>query len=181
MIGWTLTGIIFFIKPGYGDAYKQLAVKTYPIEKSITIAPQSDWQEIRLVQTILGKHILVKVNGSVQHLDANSFMPTQLPSEDALKTLIDDAISHNRTRYGKVLSYSDGLAQTTTGVEVTLDWQSLRLSQKGGDTQLINTLYKIHYLQWTSNSVLNQILGIAGLILLFSLTVLGIRLTIKRR
>jgi len=35
MLGWTFTGLIFFIKPGYKGAYEQLALKTYPLEKNL--------------------------------------------------------------------------------------------------------------------------------------------------
>jgi hypothetical protein len=66
-------------------------------------------------------------------------------------------------------------------VKVTLNWNNLKLSQTGQDTQLINLLYQVHYLQWTPYKELNQVLGIFGLILLISLTVLGVRIYIKQR
>ena len=36
-VGWAITGAIFFIKPGYGGAYEALAIKTYPIETTVTL------------------------------------------------------------------------------------------------------------------------------------------------
>jgi hypothetical protein len=43
VIGWTITGVIFFIKPGYQAAYDQLVVKTYPLEKSFVIPESKEW------------------------------------------------------------------------------------------------------------------------------------------
>jgi hypothetical protein len=71
--------------------------------------------------------------------------------------------------------------ETDTGVQIQLDWASLSLSQQGKDTELINNLYKAHYLQWTGQKTLDQVLGVIGLILLMLTTVVGIRLLIRRR
>ena len=49
MIGWTFTGLIFFLKPGYEGAYEQLALKTYPLEKSFSIPSSKQWVEARLI------------------------------------------------------------------------------------------------------------------------------------
>jgi hypothetical protein len=180
MLGWTITGIIFFIKPGYQGAYEQLAVKTYPLNESIAVQPKSDWQEVRLVTTILGDHLLVKSNNKTEHLDPDSLLPKPAPSEIEFKALLSDAFTSNSARYGEVIKLDGLSAQTNTGVEIKLDWNNLRLSQKGQDTQLINLLYKVHYLQWTSHKGLDQLLGVLGLILLILLTILGVRLYVKK-
>lgn len=180
MLGWTITGIIFFIKPGYQGAYEQLPVKTYPLNESIALQPKRDWQEMKLVSTILGDHLLVKTKGSTKHLDPNSLLPKLEPSETQFKALLRDAFTDNSERYGKVVTLNGLSAKTNTGVEIKLDWNNLRLSQKGHDTHLINLLYKVHYLQWTSHKGVDQVLGILGLILLILLTILGVRLYLKK-
>jgi hypothetical protein len=180
MLGWTITGIIFFIKPGYQGAYEQLSVKTYPLSNSLIIRPYNEWQEVRLVKTILGDHLLVKSNNKIEHLEPDSLLPNPVPSETEFKALLLDAFASNNERYGEVIKLDGLSAQTNTGVEIKLDWNNLRLSQKGQDTQLINLLYKVHYLQWTSHKGLDQVLGIFGLILLILLTILGVRLYLKK-
>lgn len=180
MLGWTMTGIIFFIKPGYQGAYEQLAVKRYSLNESIAVQPKSDWQEMKLVSTILGDHLLVKTKGTAKHLDPNSLLPKLEPSETQFKALLADAFSHNSERYGDVVALDGLSAKTNTGVEIKLDWNNLRLSQKGQDTELINLLYKVHYLQWTSHKGVDQVLGMLGLILLILLTILGVRLYLKK-
>jgi len=181
MIGWTVTGVIFFIKPGYGEAYEQLKLKTYPLEKSLLVTSSRNWEEAKLINTVLGHHLIVKTEGKVEQLDPVSFKPIENPSDKQYELLLEDAFSHNKTRYGKVTKIVGNKALTTTGVEVHLNWQRLSLSQKGQDTHLINLLYKIHYLQWTPFKGFNQFLGVLGLLLLTALTVFGIRIYLKSR
>jgi hypothetical protein len=181
MLGWTLTGLIFFIKPGYGEAYEQLLLKTYPLEKSILVTSSMNWKEAKLIKTVLGHHLIVKTGGKVIHLDPVSLMPKESPTDKQYKLLLEDAFHNNKERYGKISSINGYTAHTTTGVEVNLNWQRLSLSQKGQDTHLINLLYEIHYLQWTPFKGFNQFLGIIGLLLLSTLTVFGIRIYLKSR
>ncbi len=181
MLAWTITGLIFFIKPGYQGAYEQLSIKTYPLSASLVVIPKKEWREVRLIHSILGEHLLVKLDNKTVHLDPVSLAVKAIPSEQELKTLLRDAFSRNSERYGDILSVNGLAVKTTTGVEVKLDWANLRLSQSGQDTQLINQLYKIHYLQWTGHQTVDQFLGVLGLILLISLTFLGVRLYIKKK
>ena len=181
MLAWTITGLIFFIKPGYQGAYEQLSIKAYPLSASLVVIPKKEWREVRLIHSILGEHLLVKLDNKTVHLDPVSLAVKAIPSEQELKTLLRDAFSRNSERYGDILSVNGLAVKTTTNVAVTLDWSTLRLSQSGQDTQLINQLYKIHYLQWTGHKTVDQFLGVLGLILLISLTLLGVRLYIKKK
>jgi len=181
MLGWTLTGLVFFIKPGYQGAYEQLSVKRHPLSQVLTVTPKKNWQEVRLVNTVLGAHLLVRSSHKVKHLDPVSLLDKPAPTNLQFKALLNDAFSDNKARYGDIVRVDGLSAQTSTGVKVTLDWHTLTLSQTGQDTELINLLYQVHYLQWTPFKGINQVLGIFGLLLLISLTVLGVRLYIKPR
>ncbi|CAI3801946.1 hypothetical protein [Rheinheimera sp. MM224] len=178
---WALTGLVFFIKPGYQAAFSSLTVKTYPISKVVQIIPKPEWQEIKLLQTVLGIHLMVKQSDSWQQLDLNDLTVRPQPSADALQLLIKDAIKADPERYGQDLRTTEQGFVTDTGVQIQLDWASLSLSQQGKDTELINNLYKAHYLQWTGQKTLDQGLGMIGLVLLMLTTALGIRLLIRRR
>ena len=180
LLCWALTGLVFFIKPGYGDAYQQLAIKTYPLDKTWTISTTKQWQDIRLVKTILGTHLLVTSSGETTHLDSTSLKVKPIPSSQDLTALLQDAISTNKARYGSITSIDENIATTNTGVKVTIDWNTLELNQRGEDTELIGLIYKIHYLQWTSSKPLNKVLGFTGLFLLMSLTTLGLILTFRK-
>lgn len=181
MFGWTITGIIFFTKPGYQGAYEQLSVKTYPIESPLTIEPNNNWQEVKLLKTNLGHHLLVKIDGKNHHLNALTLEPFEQPSDDKIKRLIDDATAKNSARYGEVTSIDGNKIHTSTGIDIQLNWPTLRLSQKGKDTKLINLFYQIHYLQWSPSDGFNRFLGIFGLLLLMSLTFLGVRIFLRKR
>jgi hypothetical protein len=65
---------------------------------------------------------------------------------------------------------------TDTGVRVELDWSRLSLTQSGKDTDRIDTLYKIHYLQWTGVNAVDKVLGGLGILLVLVLSLLGARL-----
>lgn len=178
---WALTGLVFFIKPGYQAAFSYLVVKTYPISNPIQLSPQPEWQEIKLLQTVLGLHLLVRQSNGWQQLNPDDFTVRPQPSADEVQLLIEDAIKVDPKRYGEQVLKTEQGFMTTTGVQLQLDWASLSLSQQGKDTELINNLYKAHYLQWTGQKMLDQALGVIGLILLMLTTVLGIRLLIRRR
>lgn len=175
-IGWISTGVIFLIKPGYKSAYEKLEVKTYPLDQTISISPEPHWQEVRLFKTLLGYHLLVKTEKQWLHLDAQTREEYVLPEIEERKRLIDDAIRGNSERYGVVSIYDQerSVFVTTMGVDITLNWNSLGLSQRGKDTKLIGALYRIHYLQWFGNKPADLMLGIACLAMLFFLVAIGV-------
>ena len=181
VIGWTFTGMMFFIKPGYEAAYDQLVVKTYPLEKSFVIPKSKKWTEARLLKTILGYHLLVKTDNGFQHLDPVSFQLKEIPVDLELTSLFNDSFSNKPDRYGHVISSDNYKVITSKGIEVSLNWERLTFRQEGEDTKLINTLYKIHYLQWTPYKGINQYMGIIGLTLLMILTVFGLKIYISGR
>lgn len=174
LLGWALTGIVFLTKPGYEGAYERLVVKTYPLEHTISFTPEGNWHQARSQRTVLGYHLLLS-NGTEQiHLHPDTLEHYLKPSKNDIRTLIEDAITANPDRYGKVIDVTPTGVLTDTGVEITLDWPSLSLQQRGLDTEIIETLYKIHYLQWLGAPLPNKILGGLGIILLLTLVVFGL-------
>jgi hypothetical protein len=87
--------------------------------------------------------------------------------------LVSDAISSNPARYGKIISVEGRNVVTDTGIRIELDWSRLALSQRGVDTDRIDMLYKIHYLQWTGRKSVDQVLGALGILLVVALSALG--------
>lgn len=176
MFGWAATGLVFLVKPGYDSAYEVITVKTYPLEKQVSIAVNESWKEMRVIKTVLGNHLLVTAEGKTKHLDFKSLNLRPMPSATEVKLLVDDAIADKKERYGSVQEVDGTTAYTTTGIEVTLNWDELKLNQIGADTHLIDWLYKVHYLQWTPWRFANYVLGIVGLLLLVTLTAIGLKL-----
>jgi hypothetical protein len=178
--GWAITGLVFFIKPGYAGAYESLNLKTYPLNGAPPISPDSSWLESRYLRTVLGDHLLVRNISGWHHLNAADKQPRRLPSESELKSLLQEAFSANHSRYGNISRVSGETAWTDTGVEVKLDWNRMSLEQKGKDTDRIDLLYRIHYLQWTGIKTVDRIVGFTGIALVMALTTLGAWLAFKR-
>ena len=175
LLAWSLTGFIFFIKPGYESAYETLKLKTYPLEQGVAIPSGASWQEAHLVKSILGSHLLVKTDNNSLHLNPQTFEELPMPNPAQLERLFSDTVAQNTERYGGIKSVEGNVAYTTTGIEVELNWLNLTFSQRGRDREIINMFYKIHYLQWTPWPTVNQVLGILGLVLLVTLSGLGIK------
>ncbi len=186
-IAWAITGLFFFIKPGYSSAYESLPVKTYPLNRLNISSSQPpsphtpSWLEVRQLRSILGQHILVKNSAGWQQIDPLTHLVINESSAVQIRTLINDAIRINPQRYGQIETIDGMEVTTTTAVKITLNWTEMRLYQKGEDTDLINTMYKIHYLQWTGIKSLDKYLGIFGLALVIILAGLGIVMTFRHK
>jgi len=180
LIAWACTGAIFFLKPGYGAAYELLQVKTYPLETTIAVKPDPSWLEVRVEKTILGDHLLARTSKGWIHVDPRTFEPRAEPSADEIRTLVTDAFSANPARYGSVATVEGNNIATDTGVRVTLDWNRLSLAQRGRDTNSIDKIYKIHYLQWTGIESVDKVLGALGILLTLTLSLLGARLFLRK-
>lgn len=179
MIGWALTGVVFLVKPGYDRAYEIITIKAYPLDQPLNIAADESWEEVRVLKTVLGHHLLVTAKGTASHLDFITLKQRPVPSMAEVTLLVEDAIADKRDRYGSVQTVAGATAYTTTGIEVTLNWDELKLNQVGADRHFIDWLYKVHYLQWTPWRFANHVLAVVGLLLLVTLTVIGLRIYLK--
>jgi hypothetical protein len=178
-IAWSLTGVFFLVRPAYEQAYSVLSPKTYSADQ-INISAQPEWQEMRLLKTVLGLHLLVKQEGGWQQLDPDSLEVRATPVEADLVSFVKDAISQDTLRYGELLPGESDPFRTSTGVTIAVNWDSLSLYQQGLDTRWIDRIYRIHYLQWTGIAFLDTILGVAGLLLLLLMTATGSAMLLRR-
>lgn len=180
MLAWMITGFIFFIKPGYDEAFEMPQIKSYPVKDTLIVIPNPEWKSAKLIRTILGNHLIASTSEGLKNIDPFSNKEIPEPAFDEIKILLDDALSVNASRYGSVKDFNDGYYLTSTGVKITFDWNSLLIAQSGSDTEIINTFYKIHYLQWTGFELVDKVLGFAGLLLIGFLTFFGTMLLFKK-
>jgi hypothetical protein len=180
LLAWAITGAIFFIKPGYGGAYESLAIRTYPLTTTVSVPPSADWREVRFVKTVLGDHLIARTEPGWRQLDPVTLEPRPSPPEADVRALLTDAFAANPARYGEVSSVDGSTITTSTGVTITFDWNRLSLSQRGRDTDRIDAIYRVHYLQWTGNASLDKVFGGLGLLCLVALSAAGVRLLIRR-
>jgi uncharacterized iron-regulated membrane protein len=177
---WAVTGLIFFIKPGYAEAYEVLTPKLYPINNQLLISEDPRWLEVRYLRTILGDHLLVRTESGWMNLNPNDKRPRSAATDDETRKLVQDAFSINPQRYGRIVSVNDNTVTTDTGVIVTVDWNRMSLQQTGKDTKWIDSLYRIHYLQWTGIKSIDRVIGLTGITLVLVLTGLGACLAFRR-
>lgn len=130
----------------------------------MTIDPDPTWLEFPYLRTIPGTHLLMRTEKGWSHLNPADGRPRGKPTEDEFRTLLRDAFSANPRRYGNISKVSGNTASTDTGVEVTLNWDRLSLQQRGKETDRIDLLYKIHYLQWTGVTIVDRVVGIIFII-----------------
>jgi len=178
-LGWIITAFIFYFKPGYDGAYESLQFKRYPLENVVILPADSAWSEIKYFRTILGNHLCVQAKDGWIQLDPITLKPRPLPTDEDLKFLLADAFSSNPERYGSVVSMWTDAIVTNTGVHVTMNWDRMSLYQRGADTNLIDLMYRIHYLQWTGIAGIDKVLGPLALMLILVLGILGIRLAFR--
>lgn len=180
---WAVTGFIFLLKPGYSDAYEQLSLAQSAYSAPIKVAPQSNWQQLHFIESVLGGHLLVTTNaGELLQLNPETLRPWPYPTSQQLAQLVSAATMHNRARYGEILEIEQQQhlfhIMTTTEVQLTLDWLKMTLQQSGGDTRFLDRLYRMHYLQWSPVPKLNQALLLLALIGLFATCFVGLRMLI---
>ena len=175
-LGWALTGLVFFTKPGYTEAFESLSIKTYGNPDQFSFPVNEEWLEVRMLKSILGSHLLVKTINGWEHLNPTTLHALALPPKQDIRRLVEDAISVNPKRYGNIVTVIGNQIETDKNVTIQLHWSQMLLSQEGRDTALINTMYKIHYLQWTGIKIVDQVLGLLGLGLICTLAILGVLL-----
>lgn len=175
-IAWSLTAMFFLLRPAYTDAYAALPLGGHELPESVVINVRPDWQELRLLHSVLGEHLLVRGSEGWQHLDAATGEPFPVPTAADLQRLLEAGFSVNPSRYGNVVSVDGWQAHTDTGVTISVDWDRFSARQSGRDTRWIDRIYAIHYLRWTGHAVVDQILGITGLLLLLYMTWSGGRM-----
>jgi len=179
-VGWAITGLVFFIKPGYTGAYEVLSPRFYPINKQLLLTEDPNWLEVRYMRTILGDHLLVRTDSGWMNLNPNDKRPRSAATDDETRRLVQDAFSMNPKRYGQIVSVNGNTVTTDTGVVVTIDWNRMSLQQTGKDTKWIDSLYRIHYLQWTGVRSIDRVVGLTGITLVLILTGLGASLAFRR-
>ena len=178
-IAWSLTGIFFLVRPAYEQAYSVLTPKTYAVGE-VSVSAEPNWEQLRVVRTILGQHLLVREEGTWRQLDPISLATRPVPETADLVSLVNDAIGQQADRYGELLPGESDPFRTSTGATIAVDWDSLSFYQQGVDTRWIDRIYNIHYLRWTVIASLDTAVGVFGLVLLLFMTLTGSVMLLRR-
>ncbi len=193
LIVWSLTGLLFHLKPGWGRAYDMLSVERHdrPLALDMLQPPVSihmpggePIQRLELFDSALGPLYRVRTAAGTALFDAKTGTQRVLLPEDAV-LLAKDAISRSSERgaYGEPverITNSDTIKLVMSGGPVLLVGRNdARISQRGADTDRIDWLYRMHYLQFTGNHTVDRILAIVGLLLIWAVMIPGIVLFVR--
>ena len=190
LVVWSVSGLLFHIKPGWDRAYDQLSVErrdsVLPLQ---TFAPAqnlgSSITRIELFDTAIGPLYRVRTSSGTELYDAATGKARTLDAA-AARTLVADAIARSQFRaaYGEItnVAIAGDTARVTTsgGPVIELGLHDARASQRGPDTDRIDWLYRIHYLQWTGNKSVDRVLSLAGLALIWAVMIPGVVLFVRR-
>ncbi|MCB9751194.1 MAG: PepSY domain-containing protein [Myxococcales bacterium] len=188
---WSITGLLFHLKPGWSAAYDALSPATnaplpddtLPLARARAAVPGA-LSRAELLSTALGPvsrltRRSASGGGPPRLVDARTGATlSPLPAAQA-EQLARAAIasSAHAARYGaverralhpdRVELFMDGPGR----VVVTIDRHSGALSQRGADTARVDWLYRVHYGQWTGARWLDRVIP---LLLLVGVTLLAL-------
>jgi hypothetical protein len=196
---WTVTGLLFHLKPGWDRAYDMLGVERRDVPLATPTASIADVQKevalpiskLELFDTAIGPLYRVSHKMGADLVDARTGRRRSPLDEAAVRTLVGDAISRSThaADYGEIerVAMADDLnggnptrVEMSSGITVEISVRNARISQRGSDTDRIDWLYRIHYLQWTGHKSIDRVLSILGLLLVWAVVIPGLVL-LKRR
>lgn len=169
---WTATGLLFHLKPGWGRAYDMLS------------AERPGNSEERF-DSAIGPLIRTSSESGETLLDAQTHEKLPPLSQENARRLVDDALSRSpyRADYGEVTSSwvtdREVRFRYHSGAVVSIGRSDARISQHGPDTDRIDWLYRIHYLQWTGIKSIDRVLAIVGLLLVWAVAIPGLVLFVR--
>jgi uncharacterized iron-regulated membrane protein len=195
LVAWSVTGLLFHIKPGWQRAYDMLSgeQRDAPLPSDVIpfatlqqAAPGAQLLRVELFQTVLGPLYRVRTAKSTRLVDARSGAARSPLDASSAQALAVDAVSRSaqRASYGQPsgaeISEHSVRVRFSGGPSVEVGRDDARLSQRGADTDRIDWLYRIHYLQWTGNPTFDRLLPLAGLALIWAVMIPGIVLFVQR-
>ena len=192
LIVWSVTGLLFHLKPGWSRAYDMLDAER-PLESgqvtpisTITATFPDGIQRLELFGSAIGPLYRVTSGRTTALIDATTgARRSPLTSSDA-RTLVLDAISQSREKagYGEITSTEERddavRFRFSNGITVDVGRNDARISQRGNDTERIDWLYRIHYLKWTGNQSVDRVLAVVGLALIWFVMIAGLVLAWRR-
>ena len=189
LVVWSITGLLFHLKPGWSRAYDILEPErpaAIHLDKLASVLADQAVTHVEVFQTAIGPLARVTLPKGDELWDADTGTKRSPLPIDAAQALAVDAIA--RSPHGSSYGAISKVTSTETSVRVELDGavvevgrNDARISQRGADTDRIDWLYRIHYLQWTGNKTLDKMLALFGLILIWLVLIPGVVLFVRRR
>jgi uncharacterized iron-regulated membrane protein len=191
LVIWSITGVLFHLKPGWSRAYDMLSIErpldTLPANapEAVATAAGGSAQRLELFGSALGPLYRVTTAAGTVLVDAQLHRRSPLSADEA-RALAADAVAHSthHDAYGAIGATRVDLETVHVAfahATVDVDRASGTISQRGPDTDRIDWLYRLHYLSWTGNRTLDKLLAIVGLALIWLVMIPGLVLFVRRR
>ncbi len=196
LVVWSVTGLLFHLKPGWDRAYDMLSAerrgRALPLA---TLSPASAIQatagaaidKLELIDTAIGPVYRARAAAGSELFDARTGARISPLTEEAALSLATDALSRSPVRdaYGslgaRAITERSIRIQLSEGPVIEVGRTDARISQHGPDTARIDWLYRIHYLQWTGNATFDRAFAVFGLLLIWAVMIPGLVLFFRRR
>ncbi len=194
LVVWSITGLLFHLKPGWDRAYDQLAVERPGPLKLAAIVPApavevalagAAIERITLFDTQLGPLYRVSTATGTELVDATTGRKRSPLSVPEAEALIADAVARSPHRAAYGAPHKTHADDRSVKIEfadsmVTIGRSDARISQTAESTRRIDWLYRIHYLQWTGNKTIDRAFAMLGLALIWAVMIPGIMLFVRR-
>lgn len=193
LVIWSVTGLLFHLKPGWDRAYDQLsAERSAPFAvqglvplHDVEAAVHLPIQRLALFDTALGPLYRISTGNETVLVDAATGTKRSPLSEADARVLVEDAVARSafRDAYGApaetVLAGEKARVRFAGGQVVDIGLSDARISQRGHDTDRIDWLYRIHYLQLTGHRTVDRVLAVVGLALIWAVMIPGMVLFVR--
>jgi uncharacterized iron-regulated membrane protein len=191
LVVWSVTGLLFHLKPGWARAYDQLSCERRDaplhVQELANVATLgTDVERLELFDTVIGPLYRASTKTGPRLFDARTARALPALDVEQAKTLAVDAVSRSthRAEYGEPVAATADAdtvhVRFAEGPVVDVDRLDARISQQGADTARIDWLYRVHYLQWTGHPTLDKALALLGLALIWAVMIPGIVLFVRR-
>ena len=191
LVVWSITGLLFHLKPGWSRAYDMLDVERSDSRlngtqlSALILIGEASIQHADVFDTAIGPLTRVTTAKGTSLYEVTTGKQRSPLSEADARTLAIDAISRSphRAEYGEpgaVTTTDDRVRIAFEHATVDVGRMDARISQRGADTDRIDWLYRIHYLQWTGNTTIDRMLAVIGLLLIWAVLIPGLVLFVRK-
>lgn len=194
LVVWGITGLLFHVKPGWVGAYEMLPYSRQAsrlpegILNPRQLAPDRKVARASYQNTTIGTIAHLTTDDETLLFDATTGAQLSPLSEENARKLAGATASMSSyfgERYGRITETRIAEPYVEVhfegGAVIKVHRHRPELMQSGPDTDRINWLYRMHYLQWTGIASIDNVLGLVGIVLIWSLAFLGVWLALPRR
>jgi len=202
LVVWVTTGFLFHLKPGWSGAYEMISAEDHAavIDPAGLVTPASALTAARASKpereaALHGLELVTLGGAPTYRLELGDRVILVDATSAALRSPLDDAAGRRLAeyaagrataadRYGAIerVESDDHTVRShfAGGAVVAVGRDDGRVSQTGPDSERIDWLYRLHYLQWTRNRTFDRVAALAALAGLLVLAGLGVVLLVRR-